>query len=506
MHIHDALVSSASESALTEAEAEAGTSGDHHDTPASPVHADGANDVVDASSPASPKQPRLRRVGREQVLSGLRKSALARSFTTPDLFRGMLHSHRDPTEDQSRQTSGSEQTDSPRRTPSALLRVRRLPQTHAHGPRFQMKVPMGKSKLGYDGADDEQFAARPSVSHDYSSATQVWERAFTNHKATLEADKQKAIKAANEPPLSTRKRLSVWLEPPAPRKPSQAGDSGMGDRKQSFVEFKPMQTRLTTDRLLAPHTMPARSSGSRQQSNQHFRLDLFSRAGAAGADPTANKNLEEEPDPQTLEHPAIRADTRKKLATVTEAQGSQENEAKDRSSWARFPEHSRHDRNASAGAEDGVDVRDFAVIAEVADDESVEPTQPSKRQKLATLKARGAHLRKVVLNDVPEFFKPFAFGFHRGERGHRSSISMSGALEYPDLELLPGRETKTPVPVAARRLSSYGSETRKSLSKKASISHPPNTDGHKSRSDSRQASAVGSSNYDESEEHQPRSP
>lgn len=112
-------------------------------------------------------------------------------------------------------------------------------------------------------------------------------------------------------------------------------------------------------------------------------------------------------------------------------------------SWARFPSHTRNERNSAAGELDNVKPRDFAVreVSNLGDiiwtTDKGEDGAPSRRGVVRsvsdkftqTLKSRWS---KFMPKRVASNLKDRSI---RGAR--RSSIQTSGDLEYPELELLP---------------------------------------------------------------------
>ncbi|KAG9779497.1 hypothetical protein ABEF93_005575 [Exophiala dermatitidis] len=145
--------------------------------------------------------------------------------------------------------------------------------------------------------------------------------------------------------------------------------------------------------------------------------------------------------------------------------------------WGRFPSHSRDVRSGSAGERDGVAVRDFAL--ECVDENAVQaiwnrstltlslPAPPSWRRlpfgrkgRIDKGKSKSLDLLRSSVNE-PQFL---SHGTRKGGKGfvgrwkkiyrsssselraymqtygHRSSISMSGSVEYPELEIIPGHD------------------------------------------------------------------
>lgn len=105
------------------------------------------------------------------------------------------------------------------------------------------------------------------------------------------------------------------------------------------------------------------------------------------------------------------------------------------SAWERFPSYGREERCFSpAGRADNIYAHDFAAdfprITETVFDR--------KKRKLSLAKAKKRTQGRGPIKDVVDgISRCYLLGFRGVERGHRSSISAGGVLEYPELELLP---------------------------------------------------------------------
>lgn len=115
------------------------------------------------------------------------------------------------------------------------------------------------------------------------------------------------------------------------------------------------------------------------------------------------------------------------------------------SSWARYPSHTRSERSASPASEkDQVRIRDFASIHPPASSSTA-----YNHQQLYTPKKpqRSDSFGKTVLNSIKRVYRTQSQELQRRlmneARGHRSSISEGGVLEYPELEML-GRGSPPP--------------------------------------------------------------
>ena len=117
------------------------------------------------------------------------------------------------------------------------------------------------------------------------------------------------------------------------------------------------------------------------------------------------------------------------------------------SSWTRYPSHTRHERSMSpAGEQDQVYARDFA---------STMPSTPSrgspKMQGLDASKEKGpTSLGQTILTSIKEVYRSQSRELQRRlaneARGHRSSISEGGVLEYPELEMVGSISPPMPSP------------------------------------------------------------
>lgn len=108
------------------------------------------------------------------------------------------------------------------------------------------------------------------------------------------------------------------------------------------------------------------------------------------------------------------------------------------SAWARFPSHGREERCFSpAGRADNVYAHDFAAdfprMAETVFDRKKRKLSLAKAKKRTQVQKR----RGPIKNMVDGISRCYLLGFRGVEKGHRSSISAGGVLEYPELELLP---------------------------------------------------------------------
>ena len=103
-------------------------------------------------------------------------------------------------------------------------------------------------------------------------------------------------------------------------------------------------------------------------------------------------------------------------------------------SWSRFPSHTRAERSFSpAGKADNVTARDFALEFETM--KAPNGRKESKRFRFGkNRKSRTMTYGESVKSTLNRIYN---IDLRRMNRGHRSSISVGGKLEYPELEILP---------------------------------------------------------------------
>lgn len=119
---------------------------------------------------------------------------------------------------------------------------------------------------------------------------------------------------------------------------------------------------------------------------------------------------------------------------------------RDFSSWARFPSHTRAERNESAGPDDRVEAQDFSTPItnrSPLHQLSSTPRTPKgswkrlhwrKKSKSLTFTRSAKRARKKW----SEFQRSQSSEFRRPRSGRRTSVSIGGPVEYPELELVAG--------------------------------------------------------------------
>lgn len=110
-------------------------------------------------------------------------------------------------------------------------------------------------------------------------------------------------------------------------------------------------------------------------------------------------------------------------------------------SWARYPSHTRSERSMSpAGGPDQVCARDFA---------NMTPEPSPERQKSGKIDGSSS-ISKNVFSSIKQLYRTQSQELQRRltneARGHRSSVSEGGVLEYPELEMLGTRSPPMPSP------------------------------------------------------------
>lgn len=133
-------------------------------------------------------------------------------------------------------------------------------------------------------------------------------------------------------------------------------------------------------------------------------------------------------------------------------------------SWCRYPSHNRVERSFSpAGIADNVVSRDFAIEFRGfgITDEQKETKSPRKK------KSRSLTFGKSIVNTLSQIY---SIDLRRQHKGHRSSISVGGKLEYPELEILPQLSPSLrPLDVVAQQDINSGLRAMHPITSKQSI-------------------------------------
>ncbi|MCJ1467191.1 hypothetical protein MMC07_005814 [Pseudocyphellaria aurata] len=143
-------------------------------------------------------------------------------------------------------------------------------------------------------------------------------------------------------------------------------------------------------------------------------------------------------------------------------------------SWSRFPSHTRAERSFSpAGQSDNVAARDFAPTFET----TVAPSGQRKSKLFGFRKKRKSRTMTYGDSVMSTLNRFYSIDFRRLNRGHRSSISVGGRLEYPELEILPHLSPPAqPLDEASRRSIAMVLKAFHSNSSQQSIVRQPEPD------------------------------
>ncbi|KKY23869.1 hypothetical protein UCRPC4_g02682 [Phaeomoniella chlamydospora] len=118
--------------------------------------------------------------------------------------------------------------------------------------------------------------------------------------------------------------------------------------------------------------------------------------------------------------------------------------ARDDSSWARFPSHTRNERAGNAGPADSVDTRDFSPWSQdfcmVGDHyfDAAKERPAIKGNSKSNSMNFGRRTAKNMWKQWTRLYRSHSSDLRRFRAGHRSSISKGGAVEFPELEIIPG--------------------------------------------------------------------
>ena len=133
-------------------------------------------------------------------------------------------------------------------------------------------------------------------------------------------------------------------------------------------------------------------------------------------------------------------------------------------SWCRYPSHNRVERSFSpAGTADNVVSRDFAIeFRGLGITDEQKETRPFRKKK-----SRSLTFGKSIMSTLSQIY---SIDLRRQHKGHRSSISVGGKLEYPELEILPQLSpTIRPLDVVAQQDVTSGFRAMHPITSKQSI-------------------------------------
>ena len=133
-------------------------------------------------------------------------------------------------------------------------------------------------------------------------------------------------------------------------------------------------------------------------------------------------------------------------------------------SWCRYPSYNRVERSFSpAGTADNVVSRDFAIEFRGFGITDEQKEIKSSRKK----KSRSLTFGKSIMSTLSQIY---SIDLRRQHKGHRSSISVGGKLEYPELEILPQLSpTLRPLDVVAQQDINSGPRAMHPMTSKQSI-------------------------------------
>lgn len=275
-----------------------------------------------------------------------------------------------------------------------------------------------------------------------------------------------------------RQRSSSFCRPRGDSLASEEPGPGGLTRQNDWHRRSTSETLLRPDQSLPTLQPPPLIAAPRAHSTGHltpeFKTPVFSgstfltpedgrppgRAMSISIDPTAMGPAEipKRPSfqlndmPAVLETPEASIKAGKCASVSTPADRPFTADSKDSNldlgAWSRYPSHTREERTGSAGARDDVKTRDFAYdinptnIATESSDNDADGTRPKKRTKKKKKRAGTLPKSRSVMfgglrNYVRTFTRSSSAEFLNYGRGHRSSVSAGGALEHPELELLP---------------------------------------------------------------------
>lgn len=372
----------------------------------------------------------------------------------------------------------------------------------SHSPKLRIKTGHRKSRPSFDGTSKSPSRSSQgesdapngaSVSSNYEQAANVWEKALNTHRLQVVERRTSISRPRNSMSLAAGKAspLSIAIAPD----------------ERSDISFKPIETEHSFDRLAVPGKSSLRRARPLAQDSEmysHPSKQILGRQRSRSQPALRHKDRGRQRS-QTSDAPAKRHSSSSSTARLgldddDRVRGRPESAS---GAWSRYPSHTRRKRTEVAGIADGVITKDFAPSSSGSDSDSdLDPAEKKQRQKRRSALVRSALIRRTLLTDLPSFFKPFATGFRRGERGHRSSIAVGGTLEYPELELLPVGESPMS-PTYDEHLPTFRVErSESSHSERLTPAGSSQVDRHRSQKQ-RLASTAASSMYPEDNSYFP---
>ncbi len=258
--------------------------------------------------------------------------------------------------------------------------------------------PPRRRASNLDGSGDYRRCS--GMRSGYDEATSIWEKALQEH--------------SHEDTLLARTRLGSN----SPEKHLEADEGPLGTRRP-------------------PSRPPLECSGKHHAVESWPGYSLQARLAAY--------ELPSPPPPT----PLAPVESRGRRPTVANDQRSVST-----GSWSRYPSHTRTERgNSPAGQADQVFARDFADVTPGTPPET-SPSLQNSRLGSGKSETRSMTFSKNIVGSIKRIYRTEIQGLERRlqneARGHRSSISEGGMLEYPELEMvgsvsppMPSRGLKT---------------------------------------------------------------
>ena len=285
-----------------------------------------------------------------------------------------------------------------------------------------------------DGSNDlrPRSISSPRSLHSISltdEATSVWEKAVREH-ARLSLSPSKSLSRLsvnNESTSAWEKALREHAQEDAALKHTRLGSYSPDFRRDT--EIGPKDEQISRK----PSTRP---SLYRNQAHLAVEADHGTQLQARLA---------------AYKLPTFHYTSKKKRPMINEVKRS--SSAYPIGSWSRYPSHTRPERSSSpAGIQDQVFARDFADMTPRSS------PNPSPNSKLDPKKRKKSmNFGKHMLSQLSRLYKSQSQDLQRRlaneARGHRSSISEGGRLEYPELEVLGRVSPPMPSPDIATKVA-----------------------------------------------------
>ncbi|KAF2399246.1 hypothetical protein EJ06DRAFT_563714 [Trichodelitschia bisporula] len=385
------------------------------------------------------------------------------------------------------------------------LTSRKSRKTDSMFGRFQSKSAKAKrakeSLSTLDGSIDEpRRVQRARALSDHQNATGLMAKAVIKQQN----EKSALFLPANKDQAATS---SARLRSASIAAPSRAMSVRAGKRP-AYDDFPPTDEprRTVSTQYLKPEFLNPSFSGS-EPSQFRDRLSSVTLApGETAAGPsewTPSTDGFLKPDRALSERRTSSFRTITTAATLeticsetAEMAADDTEEEVEMGSWSRYPSHTRAKRTGSAGAKDKVEARDFAFDinpANIANDSSSTEGSRTARKKKKKMgpASRSMSMGKSFLKNYARLFRSPSVEFFSHGKGHRSSVSASGKLAHPELEILPPMFAASPIqehPDDEALDNSNNMEMRR-MHRSMSISKlPSNIDGQKEDSSDRPVS------------------